>query len=40
MAHVYTSYLRFDKPAVDFRVDKLEGGDKPRPYLRLRVVTD
>ncbi|MGQ9712332.1 MAG: TolB family protein [Desulfotomaculales bacterium] len=28
---------RSEKPAVDFRVDKLEGDDKPGPYLRLRV---
>ena len=31
---------RSEKPAVDFRVDKLEGDDKPGPYIRLRVLVD
>ncbi|HHW41798.1 MAG TPA: hypothetical protein GXX19_11765 [Syntrophomonadaceae bacterium] len=32
--------VRSGSPAVDFRVDKLEGDDKPGPYLRLRVLID
>ncbi|NSW84226.1 MAG: PD40 domain-containing protein [Syntrophothermus sp.] len=31
---------RSGKLAVDFRVDKLESGDEPGPYLRLRVFID
>ncbi|MEW6173714.1 MAG: hypothetical protein AB1510_11745 [Bacillota bacterium] len=31
---------RSGKPAVDFRVDKLDGDDKPGPCLRLRVLID
>ncbi|WP_027356941.1 hypothetical protein [Desulfofundulus thermocisternus] len=31
---------RSGRLAVDFRVDKLESGDEPGPYLRLRVFID